>query len=78
VSQPNILFVFADQLRYSALAWNGNPIVQTPNIDRLAREGITFNQALSSCPICSPYRGQVLTGRYAHVNKAKTREQKQQ
>jgi arylsulfatase A-like enzyme len=68
MTRPNILFVFADQLRYSALACDGNPIAQTPNIDRLAREGIAFDQATSSCPICSPYRGQVLTGRYAHVN----------
>ena len=66
--KPNILFVFADQLRYSGLACNGNPIVQTPNLDRLAREGVAFDHALSSCPICSPYRGQVLTGRYSHAN----------
>ncbi|MCJ7737198.1 MAG: sulfatase [Anaerolineae bacterium] len=66
--RPNILFMFADQLRYDALACNGNRIVHTPNIDRLAREGITFDHALSSCPICSPYRGQLLTGCYSHVN----------
>ena len=66
--KPNILFVFADQLRYSALACSGNRIVQTPNLDRLAREGVVFDQAFSSCPICSPYRGEVLTGRYAHAN----------
>ena len=66
--KPNILFIFADQLRYSALACSGNKVVQTPNIDCLAREGVVFDQAFSSCPICSPYRGQVLTGRYAHAN----------
>ncbi len=66
--QPNILFVFADQLRYSALACHGNRVVQTPNLDRLAREGVVFDQAFSSCPICSPYRAQVLTGRYSHAN----------
>lgn len=68
MARPNILYIFADQSRYSALACNGNPIVQTPNIDLLAREGLVFDQATSSCPICAPYRGQLLTGRYAHVN----------
>jgi arylsulfatase A-like enzyme len=66
--RPNILFVFADQLRYDSLACNGNLVVQTPNIDRLAREGVSFDRAYSSCPICSPYRGQLLTGNYSHVN----------
>jgi arylsulfatase A-like enzyme len=66
--KPNILFIFADQLRYNALACNGNRVVQTPHLDRLAREGVVFDQAFSSCPICSPYRAQILTGRYAHAN----------
>ncbi len=65
---PNILFVFADQLRYSAVGCSGNRIIRTPNFDRLAAEGVVFEQAFSSCPICSPYRGQVLTGNYSHVN----------
>jgi len=55
-------------LRYSALACNGNRIIRTPALDRLAREGITFDQAFSGCPVCSPYRGQLLTGRYSHAN----------
>jgi len=68
MSKPNLLFIFADQLRYDALACNGNRDVRTPAIDRLAREGVVFDQAFSSCPVCSPYRGQLLTGRYSHVN----------
>jgi arylsulfatase A-like enzyme len=68
MSKPNILFVFADQLRYSGLACNGNKIIKTPNFDRLASEGVVFDQAFSSCPICSPYRGQILTGNYSHIN----------
>lgn len=68
VRKPNILFVFADQLRYTALACNGNRIVRTPHLDRLAGEGVVFDRAFSSCPICSPYRAQVLTGNYSHVN----------
>lgn len=66
--KPNIIFAFADQLRYDALACCGNRTVRTPNFDRMADEGLSFDQAFSSCPICSPYRGQVLTGRYSHAN----------
>lgn len=68
MSRPNILYVFADQLRYSALACNGNRVVRTPNFDRLAREGVVFDQAFSSCPLCAPYRAQLITGRYSHAN----------
>ncbi|MHC4716448.1 MAG: sulfatase family protein, partial [Planctomycetota bacterium] len=68
MSGPNILFVFADQLRYDALGSSGNRMVRTPHLDRLAGEGVAFDQAFSACPICSPYRAQVLTGNYSHVN----------
>ena len=68
MGNPNILFVFADQLRYSGLGCSGNRVVRTPAIDRLAREGVVFDQAFSGCPICSPYRAQLLTGRYSHAN----------
>ncbi len=65
---PNIVYVFADQLRYNALGSSGNQIIQTPHLDRLAEEGMVFDQAFSSCPICSPYRAQLITGRYSHKN----------
>lgn len=68
MSSPNILLVFADQLRHRALGSSGNGIVRTPNLDRLAEEGAVFGRAFSSCPICSPFRGQLLTGRFAHAN----------
>jgi len=66
--RPNILFVFDDQHRHSALGCYGNGVVQTPNLDRLAGQGIVFENAFSSCPICAPFRGQMLTGRYSHAN----------
>jgi len=50
-SKPNIIFIFADQLRYSALGSSGNDIVHTPNLDSLAEQGVVFDQAFSSCPI---------------------------
>jgi arylsulfatase A-like enzyme len=68
MSSPNIIFIFSDQQRYDSVACNGNPIVKTPNLDALAAEGATFDNAFSSCPICSPYRGQVMTGKYSHSN----------
>lgn len=66
--KPNILFVFADQLRYGALGSSGNKVVRTPNLDRLADQGVVFNQAFASHPLCSPYRAHLMTGRYAHRN----------
>jgi arylsulfatase A-like enzyme len=68
MKHPNILYVFSDQQRYDTMGCVGNPIVQTPNLDRLAAEGVCFERAFSSCPICSPYRAQILTGKYAHAN----------
>lgn len=66
--RPNIVFVFADQMRSSAMGCMGNPDVKTPNLDRLAGQGMLCTHAFSSAPVCSPYRGQLLTGQYSHVN----------
>lgn len=60
--RPNIVFVFADQWRAQALGYAGNPVVKTPNIDRLATESIRFVNAVSGCPVCSPMRATLLTG----------------
>jgi len=62
--QPNIVFVFADQMRAEATGYAGNPDVRTPNLDALAREGVVFTNAVASCPVCTPYRACLLTGRY--------------
>jgi len=67
MAKPNILFVFADQWRYSALGSSGNPDVRTPSLDRLAEQGVVFDGAFSGYALCSPYRGALLTGRYAHL-----------
>ncbi len=68
MKQPNIIFVFDDQHRYEALGSAGNDIIKTPNFDRFAQTGMVFDRAYSNCPICSPFRGIVLTGRYPHKN----------
>lgn len=62
--RPNVLVVFADQLRADACGVYGGVNITTPNIDRLAKQGVTFNNALSTCPICTPFRGMLQTGRF--------------
>jgi arylsulfatase A-like enzyme len=59
---PNIVFVLADQWRYEAFGYAGNPDVKTPNLDRLQREGVQFANAVSAMPVCSPMRASLLTG----------------
>jgi len=63
-SRPNLLFVFADQMRGMDMACAGNPDVQTPTMDRLAREGTMFSRAYANCPVCTPSRASLLTGLY--------------
>jgi arylsulfatase A-like enzyme len=62
--QPNIVFVFADQLRSQELSCYGGVNIETPNLDRLADEGLRMTNAVSTYPICSPFRGMLLTGLY--------------
>jgi len=66
--KPNILFVFADQLRSHALGCYGNDQLSTPNIDRLAEEGVIFTNAISTAPVCGPYRGMLMTGNFPMKN----------
>ncbi|MFC1574226.1 sulfatase-like hydrolase/transferase [Candidatus Latescibacterota bacterium] len=62
----NILFLFVDQQRQDCLACYGNPIVQTPNLDRLAQNGILFNNAFTPTALCSPARTSLQTGLWPH------------
>ncbi len=64
--RPNLIWIFGDQHRAQALSCNGDPNLQTPNIDRLAVNGMTFTQAVAGCPLSCPYRGSLLSGRYPH------------
>lgn len=61
-SKPNVLLLMADQLRADCLGCYGNPTVHTPNLDRIAHEGITFTGAYTSTPSCTPARTALLTG----------------
>lgn len=65
-SRPNVIWLFSDQHRAQAIAANGDPNVSTPNIDRYMSDGVTFGNAVSNFPLCCPFRGSLLTGRYPH------------
>ena len=60
--KPNVIFVFTDDERYNSLGVTGDPVTQTPHIDRLAKEGVLFNQAFITSPICGPSRANIFTG----------------
>jgi len=62
--KPNLVFVFGDQWRAQAFGYAGNPDVKTPHLDKLAGESINFKYAISNCPVCSPFRASLMTGRY--------------
>jgi arylsulfatase A-like enzyme len=63
---PNIVFFQVDQLRQDALGCYGNTICKTPHLDRLAAEGLLFDRAYTTSPVCSPSRASLLTGLYPH------------
>ena len=63
---PNMIWIFADQLRAQALGCNGDPNVYTPNLDMLSQTGIQVEGGVSGMPLCCPFRGSLLTGRYPH------------
>ena len=63
-SKPNIVFIMADDLGYTDLGCYGNPYIRTPHIDALAKSGLRFTQAYSACPVCSPSRAAILTGKH--------------
>ncbi len=62
--KPNIVYVFADQWRASAFGYTGDPNIKTPNIDRLAAEGLNFRNCVAVTPLCTPYRASLMTGRF--------------
>lgn len=63
---PNVVFVLCDDLRWDCLGCTGHPYLKTPNIDRLAAEGVLFRNAFCTTSLCSPSRASILSGLYAH------------
>jgi len=66
--RPNILFIFADDHAYQALSCYGSKINETPNLDRIAKEGVRFDNCFVTNSICGPSRAVILTGKYSHLN----------
>ena len=65
MKRPNIVFLFSDQQRWDTCGCYGQPLAITPNIDRLAAEGVRFEHAFSCQPVCGPARACLQTGKYA-------------
>ena len=64
MTRPNIVFILIDDMGWKDLVCYGSSFYETPNIDRLAREGMRFTDAYAACPVCSPTRASILTGKY--------------
>jgi len=64
MNKPNILFILIDDLGWMDLSCYGSSFYETPHLDGLAREGMRFTDAYAACPVCSPTRGSILTGKY--------------
>ena len=65
---PNIVFIVVDDMRWDEMHAAGHPVIETPNMDRLAREGMRFLNAFATTPLCSPSRASLLTGQYARTH----------
>lgn len=67
--RPNVLFILVDDMGYTDLKCTGSPFHETPNIDKLAGESVAFNSAYAACPVSSPSRAAIITGKYpARIN----------
>ena len=62
--KPNVVYLIADQWRAQAMGFAGDTNARTPHLDQLAAEGVVLTTAVSTCPVCTPYRAALITGRY--------------
>ena len=67
-NRPNILFIMSDDHAYQAISAYSDKLIQTPNIDKIAEEGILFSNACVTNSICAPSRATILTGKFSHLN----------
>ena len=63
---PNIILIMADDMGWGDPSYTGNPVSKTPNLDKMASEGVVFNRFYASSPVCSPTRGSCITGRHPY------------
>ena len=66
--RPNILFIMSDDHAYQAISSYSDKLINTPNIDRIANDGILFSNACVTNSICAPSRAVILTGKHSHLN----------
>ena len=66
--KPNILFIMSDDHAYQAISAYDQRLIKTPNIDRIAKEGMLFTNASVTNSICAPSRAVILTGKHSHIN----------
>jgi arylsulfatase A-like enzyme len=66
--RPNIIFIMSDDHAYQAISAYGNNLIETPNIDRIAKMGMLFTNASVTNSICAPSRATILTGKHSHIN----------
>ena len=64
---PNFIFILVDDMGWSDTACYGSSFYETPNIDRMAASGMRFTDAYAACPVCSPTRASIMTGKYPAV-----------
>ncbi len=67
--RPNVVFILIDDQRYDAFSFAGHPFLETPHLDRLAAEGLVFENSFVTTSLCSPSRASILTGQYAHAHQ---------
>ena len=67
MTDPHIIYILSDEHCGTAMSHTGDQNVSTPNMDQLASEGVSFRNAYANCPICTPSRGTIFSGRYAHA-----------
>src|SRR5262245_24443586 len=63
-TRPNVIFILADDLGYGDVGCYGQKKIQTPNLDRMAAEGVRFTQAYAGTAVCAPSRGSLMTGKH--------------
>ncbi len=72
--RPNLLYIHSDQHSPAVTGCYGDPLVQTPNLDRLAEQGVVFENVYCLSPICVPSQMSMLTGQYPYENKVWTND----
>ena len=68
-TRPNVIFLLTDDQRYDSLSLTGNPVTETPHLDKLAKEGVFFKNAFVTSPICGPSRANIFTSQWERKNR---------